>query len=88
MAIITCLICDFINSFPVNLIGGENHNEGNVYVETYDELKRELRRNYDVNNISYTGVEGDSMYFWLEPSETMVGEFNKDENIAWFKPSN
>jgi hypothetical protein len=63
-------------------------NEGNVYVETYDELKRELRRNYDVNNISYTGVEGDSMYFWLEPSETMVGEFNKDENIAWFKPSN
>lgn len=62
-------------------------NKGNVYVETYNELMRELRRNYDSNNISYTGVEGDSMYFWLEPSETMIGQFNKDENKIWFKPS-
>jgi hypothetical protein len=62
--------------------------KGNIHVETYNELMRELRRNYDSNNISYTGVDGDSMYFWLEPSETMIGQFEKDKNIAWFKPRN
>lgn len=61
--------------------------KGNVHVASYGELMRELRRHYDISNTSYTGSEGENMYFWLEPSETMIGQFDKDENIAWFKPS-
>jgi hypothetical protein len=61
--------------------------EGNVHVASYSELMRELRRHYDISNTSYTGVEGENMYFWLEPSETMIGQFDKDENKIWFKPN-
>lgn len=62
-------------------------NFGNVHVESYDELMFALRKNYDLDNVSYTGVQGESMYFWLEPSETMIGRFDKDKNVIWFKPN-
>jgi hypothetical protein len=63
-------------------------NEGNVHVESYNELMYELRRNYDLSNVSYTGNEGENMYFWLEPSETMIGQFDSAKNNIWFKPQN
>ena len=63
-------------------------NEGNVHVESYNELMYELRRNYDLSDISYTGTKGENMYFWLHPSETMISQFDAAKNIAWFKPQN